>query len=606
MYESIPETVMDANKPRSSKLSKVGAMVGGLVLAAGACWYQSGSRTGSKLFSSNFGTIPLTSLYEASAYPSSWQPEGAPDSAAGRTPTEFKKFNVDLFSHPVVKEALASSNTLTQQVCGGPEGNIDVWYNEAAVQKDLQTNEAYTVFDLDCRDSEANPLLAFIIVLDMEGNIAAIHNPPMRAESVNMMSTDVVMFSCIAGAGVYLWNWKEDVVQKMPFPADAHTMQYRHSDNKFFGLYLDEEAMTKFSPSVAMAYSADSGEYSWAFEPEFSHINYMTVNGDYAYISLRSGGCLQKVNMETNEVVWNLGGKYSSFHMVDREGNFLDANKKCRNTFRPSVEETMFGTFQHQHKFQHLSDEYYSLFDNNVCANSAFCNEDSSRMVVLHLDEEQYTAKEVFSFDTGDQSRIYGGADVLPSGNVLGNSYHKAVYPDSEEYKYHVNIWEVQPNGELAWRVGVRGLNPWNPEDVVSPHYHSLAPGEEAPVGWMIYNADRFYSKPVVTAPCVATNEAGAKVVRLLPHNTVRTQENMPGVAYLYNTQSKTLLSKTEFEFQKSWIPTVLEVELPSAAEGATLSMLVANSWQESTMVHLDAEMPACETTQTLEDRLFK
>jgi hypothetical protein len=533
-----------------------------------------------------------------------WEFEPAPRQS--RLPKKFSQFNVDLFSHPVVVEAFQKASVVTKNTCQGPSGNIDVWYNHEAVQNDLTSTEGYTVFDFDCRDSKANPLIAFIVVLDMNGNIAAIHNPPVRAESVNMYSTDLVMFSCISGEGVYLWNWKENTVEKLPIAADAHTVQYSQSEKKFYGLYLDEEGMTKFSPSVAVAFDAETGDYTWAFEPEYSHVNYFTVNGKYAYLSLRSAGCLQKVDMETSEVVWTLGGKYSDFHVFDKDANFLDANKRLRNTFKVNPVENIFGSFQHQHKFQHLSDVYFSLFDNNVCSNSQFCNQDSSRMVILKLDETLFTASEIFSYSTGDQAMIYGGADVLPSGNVLGNSYNKAVYPLSSEYQYHANIWEVTLEGDIAWRASFKGLNPWNPKDVETEYSHSIQPGEEPPVGWMIYNAERFYAKPVVGAPCAAINNYENRVLQVLPYNTIRTSEDMPGAAYLYDKLEKKLISKTEFQFQKSWIPRKLHISIPEEVSSVELALLVVNSWEEGAMIDIGklSALQSCSEVEKLTRRL--
>jgi len=373
------------------------------------------------------------------------------------------------------------------------------------------------------------------------------------------------------------------IIQKLPFLADAHTLVYRHADNKFYGLFLDDG---KGATTIAVAFDGDTGDYSWAYEPpaEFSRINMVTVYGDYAYVSSRAGNCLQKVDLRTSEIVWTLGSHLSDFHFFDVEGNFYDANKRLRNTIKQNQVETLFGTFQRQHKFQHLRDDFYSLFDNNFCSGGKFCNPDSSRMVVIHLDAAAYTATEVFSWPTGDQAMIYGGADVLPSGNVLGNSYHKAIYPTNAEYMFHSNIWEVTRAGEVAWRASFKGLNPWDPTDVTSTYSHSLKPTDEAPVGWMIYSVERFYKKPLAANLCVKSSVPNSRSLRVTVFNTIRSQDDIPGSLYLYNKADQSLLAKTDFKFQKSFFPVDVDIDVPESNVGADLVLMIVNTWQDGQM----------------------
>jgi len=516
---------------------------------------------------------------------------------------EVTNNTVNLFSHPKVVAAMSNQPFEVRQQCDGPVGNIVVWKNQNLVRGDLLEFDGYTVFDLDCRDQEGYTLVAFIIIINMDGEIIAIHNPPIRAESVQMYHTDVVLFSCVNGFGSFLWNWKDDSVHKLPFIADAHTLQYRASDNKFYGCFLDGEELSAFYPTIAVAFDGETGGYTWAYEPEHSHINYITVYGDFAYLSVRTGDRLLKIDMRTNEIVWTLGSKFSDFHFIDHNGNFIDANKNLRNKFKENpADEVMFGTFHHQHKFQHLTEQYFSLFDNNVCSGT-FCNSEPSRMLVIHLNVPSLTAIEIFSWPTGDQALLYGGADILPSGNLLGNSYHKTIYPQNTDYMFHSNIWEVTLSHELAWRVSFKGFNPWDPSDNINTYPHSTTPSEDTPVGWMIYTVERFHSKPVVSQLCSPANST-IPTLRAMVFNTIRTQEDMPGVLYLYS--ESLLVSKIEFNFQKSFFPVEIEVPVPQHHVNSYLVVVVVNSWEEAKHVQVGklSELPACVEMISVSKRL--
>ncbi|CAM9571658.1 unnamed protein product [Heterosigma akashiwo] len=523
-----------------------------------------------------------------------------------RKPAEYTLYEADLFSHPVVKDAFSTQSATVQGICGGPTGNIKTWVDESEVNKDLVGSEGYTVFSMDCRDSSSNPLISFVVVLDTIGNIAAVHHPDYSAMSVSMFAPDVVMFALRGGKGVHLWNWRENSVQELPFNADPTTLQYRYSDNKFYGLYPTSDKGT----SIVSAFDPETGTYPWAFESMAGKVNQISLAGEYAYLSM-STSTLQKVDMRTNELVWTLGGRYSDFHLYDKDANFLDANNKVKNhnlEDETDPEGHIYGTFQHQTGAQHLSDRYYSLFDNNVCSNNDFCNAGRSRLVVMNLQEDLNLATEVFSFDTGDQCRSVGSAAVLPSGNVLGNSDNAVVFPASAEYKYHANLWEVNPaTNRLAWRVGVEGLNPAAPGDRETPYTHTAGEGAE-PQGWTVYNAERFYAKPVLSRPCVAPREAGGLEVRVLPHNSIRTQEDMDGTAYLYDKATKTKLAEAAFQFQKSWLAEPVGVAVPEEfANSADLALLVSNSWGQGALLDLGPveEVASCAAFELSNTRLF-
>jgi len=468
---------------------------------------------------------------------------------------------------------------------------MDVYINEELMQRDLMgPSNGYTVFDLDCRDKDANPLIAFILVMDQYGAIVNVYRPANRAESVVMLDTDRVLFSVIGTkGGVQVWNWRTDEVVALPFEADSHTVQYSHAQGLYFGL-ARAGAANRNAPSVAQAFDA-RGTVVWSYEQPYSHINWLTVDGDYAYLSLRSDASLIKVDRRTNAIVWSLGGKNSDFRITD-----LDGRVYTKEMWHDKAD---FDMWNHQHKFQYLGGGYFSLFDNHIDSDHAFIRGESSRMVVLQVDERAREAREVFRHATGDRAHIYGSADVVPSGNVLGNSYPDVVAPASADGQYHANLWEVTPEGELAWRVGFKGRNPFDAGDAAGrPHAHAVAPGEEPPVGWVVFNVERLYEEPQLTRPCLVGGGGRGATLRLLPFNTVRTMDAAPGRATLREAgRGGRLLDEVEFQFARAWLETG-GVELWVEDPAQPLALELANDWGDVRVVDLGKaeDLPLCSS----------
>lgn len=300
------------------------------------------------------------------------------------------------------------------------------------------------------------------------------------------------------------------------------------------------------------------------------------------YLSARSEGSLTKVDIDTQNVLWVLGGPDSDFTIQGIDGTI----------YKPTmIRGEDSGSWHHQHKFQHLDDSYFSLFDNHVLEDRSFVNGESSRMVILKVDQEAKTAEEIFSFDTGDQAVIYGGADILPSGNVLGSSYPDIVYPTIPDLSYQQNIWEVTRNGEVAWRASFKGPNPKNVDDFTSPFSHRISACDEPPIGWVLFNVERIFEKPLLSQPCQISDSFQFK-----PYNTVRTQVDIAGSAQLIDEETNAEIKNVGFLFQKSWLQEAVEVEVPKEYHTKSLSLRITNDWGDAstTSIGLLQDLPLC------------
>jgi len=323
------------------------------------------------------------------------------------------------------------------------------------------------------------------------------------------------------------------------------------------------------------------------YEP--SHFNYLSVDGNYAYGSTRQLSTLIKVDMQSNQVLWSLGGFNSNFTIYNTNG--IPYPKVVNKNDYSSI------PWGHQHKFQPLGDGYFSLFDNNIGNDhTAFTVKPwgtSSRVLILLVNEQTMEAWEIFSYPVGDNSMSYGCAEILPSGNILSNSYVDWVYPADEDHQYHVNMWEISPiTSEPVWRIAFKGLNYNDPEDFVTPYRHvmddPINPSAASPLGWNIYNVVRVYPTVLIKDVCIGWKDR-TMYVQFTPFNTIRTQSDAPGTAVL--SLNGEVLSKIDFYFHRAWLirPQQIFAPNPDASSPQEIILSVSNQWNDVQTVALSS-----------------
>jgi hypothetical protein len=174
---------------------------------------------------------------------------------------------------------------------------------------------------------------------------------------------------------------------------------------------------------------------------DYFHINSIDVNHDGSLlVSGRRTGAVYKIDRETGEVVWRLGGKMSDFEMDPRLRS------------RP-----------YQHDARRQADGTITLFDNGV-----FNVDKQSRGIVLDLNEEAMTATLVREYGHPDErvSATQGNMQVLPNGNVFvgwGSDpafseftrdgellFNAALPPWGESYRAFRFPWSGQPSEDPA------------------------------------------------------------------------------------------------------------------------------------------------------------
>jgi hypothetical protein len=142
----------------------------------------------------------------------------------------------------------------------------------------------------------------------------------------------------------------------------------------------------------------DAGDHIDLTSPysiDYAHINSIELDTDSTIIiSSRNLHELTKININTGEIIWRLGGKNNMF------------------TFNSDT-----SIFSGQHDFRKLPNGQYSVYDNNW-----FSGVEGSRALIYDLDELNYTATlltQYKSYPELIQGNIMGNSQLLPNGNWI-------------------------------------------------------------------------------------------------------------------------------------------------------------------------------------------
>jgi Arylsulfotransferase (ASST) len=218
------------------------------------------------------------------------------------------------------------------------------------------------------------------------------------------------------------------------------------------------------------------------------HANSIEVDHDNnLLVSARLTFAVYKIDRNTGEIIWRLGGKKSDFEMGDG------------------------ARFAFQHDARRLPDGTISIFDNGTTVFHDTVPEvvEESRGIVLELDEEQMSASLVREYTHPDKQYAHaaGNVQLLPNGNVFigwGRAlvysefgkdgellFDAAIPPPNRSYRYLRFPWSGHPTdrpaavAERASEEEVEVYASWNGATEVSS-WEVLAgprPGQIEPLG---------------------------------------------------------------------------------------------------------------------------
>jgi hypothetical protein len=178
---------------------------------------------------------------------------------------------------------------------------------------------------------------------------------------------------------------------------------------------------------------------------DWFHINAVHVDADgNLLIDARDTWTTYKVNRSTGSIIWQLGGKASSFALKAAPGQVLDSANEI---------------FAWQHDPEALGHDVYTLFDNEA----SFVPELAySRTVTVKLDERKHVARLVASADQpeGLSAPSQGNAQTTSDGDLFVG-WGSLPYFSEFDRTGHLIFNAEFPAGVNSYRAY---LLPWQPE----------------------------------------------------------------------------------------------------------------------------------------------
>ncbi|GAH61743.1 unnamed protein product, partial [marine sediment metagenome] len=235
---------------------------------------------------------------------------------------------------------------------------------------------------------------------------------------------------------------------------------------------------------------------------------------DYIYICSYYLSTVWKIDKTTGQVVWQVGAYESDFTMYNKYG------------------EKKSSLFYGLHDIQHISNNYFTVFDNDYFNRTDLLSQ-TSRLVDFVIDEDNMIATEVFSYEGAPShySMTKGGYDTLPFGTHLGAFCGNGL---EETMRFFT---EVNSTGNIIWELSINGT--------------ISAKGEV------------FYSQPLVgidPESLISFNKENG-LVNFTVWNSYKNR--IPRAGSLSVFDEDILITEVDFEFLAEWVPTELSIELP-------------------------------------------
>ena len=436
----------------------------------------------------------------------------------------------------------------------------DQLYND-----DINLNGTYATFLVVAAWDGA--ILAARPVTDLDGRGMT------RFDAVKLADPDTVLACSNVGATeegyVYAWKWRSDDA-----PARLNDLLSASSHD----VQLAVDGAYYWQPqyvSVAKR-RVDTGETVAVYDvcPDPGGMNHAQLVDDdaRALVSCRYDDSVVLYDLSKRETIWRAGGADATLAIVDARGD----------------PEAWSG----QHNAELFGDAVY-LFDNAIrcddCddAEAADCDASCvgvpSRILRFRVDGSDAVVDWVWEIPLDypyGYSKIFGDADLLPSGNVLASWWAGALKP-SIGATADVTFVEVTPAKEVAWSMAFANSG----DTVGGPCTIDADLGCERSQtrGWKAYSVERFYDGPLVYD---AALKDGA--LQFTAHAALKLQRASAGTWTLLDDDGAEL-SSGGFSFAKQHLATRARLGAPAASAhslGAT-TVRVADEWGQSTDARL-------------------
>lgn len=319
-----------------------------------------------------------------------------------------------------------------------------------------QRFEGYQLFIVCRREIVIDRYDNFLILMDLDGNIIKqkfLGNTDNVAYlPAKFINTTTILYAGLDGA--HLWNIETDQDIVLDFKSH-HDYEYNPNANTIFTLkrYTITLNGIDYYFDYIEEYSLD-GSKIWYLDSrnfintsmwcpyhdiingvrDITHSNtiFYDAEEDVLYYNPRNVNTFYKIDHKTGQVIWGLG-EYGNFTLFDKYGN---------------QKETLF---YHAHSLEKIDSNTFIIFDNDY-HNQTDEYSKNSRIVEITINETSMEAHESWTWEGGRSYYAYywSDADRLPNGNRLGTF---GTYEHAGDYTYGARIVEVNPQGEIVWKL---------------------------------------------------------------------------------------------------------------------------------------------------------
>merc|ERR1711998_484827 len=262
---------------------------------------------------------------------------------------------------------------------------------------------------------------------------------------------------------------------------------------------------------------------------------------------------LEDMKHVDTDVMWIVGSDNGTMDIVDFDGTVYTPRTEAYNRRWGGAAAPWAG----QHNLEYFGENEYMMFDNAFeVTGSEDWNTDGagfigdSRMLVVKVDETANTATLDWEYKMGYNTSIYGDADRLPTGNILGCGWPSK--GRIKEKTFDAEIVEVtRETNEVAWRAEIWG-NGRRKVETYSPY------------GWIMYSVERIYTSPIISggASCTSGTSSSTNTVSMVVYNNFKLSSTYAGYYSIIETSSGEEITSGSFDFTAHWRETVLDIEI--------------------------------------------
>ena len=376
--------------------------------------------------------------------------------------------------------------------------SVDIFVDADQIEGSMgaQASSGYFAFSLARGDFLSGHInTSFVIVMDLLGNLQNVLIPPettqdnitgyFRIEGLKFHNATALLLASNSRTidHYFVWDWVNDAVEMLGdgVSGSSHDVQHLPDTDTYLSISSDFTYLIEWDARGRVVWNWTAPQWLTTASVSGTHMNHaQQTEGDVIFVSARDLSSVFKVDKQSSSIEWVLGGKRGDFDIIDQNGDRYPRN-------------TVF--FHRQHNAEYIGHDQFIMFDNgvNVTADPVY----SSRLLVLTVNQSSDTATVSWQFDTYANSRIFGDADRLPSGNVVACYWPDTVFPNSkwERAQYEAVAIEVTESRDVAWWMGVKPHHEAWMGDSESYARHD----GEAPIGWAMYSVERMFQRPLVT-----------------------------------------------------------------------------------------------------------